>query len=32
VARVDSHLSEDPRPSAKARRIREGLLRGITQP
>jgi predicted metalloprotease with PDZ domain len=32
VARVDSHLSEDPRPSAKARRIREGLLRGVTQP
>ena len=32
VSRVDSHLSEDPRPSAKARRIREGLLRGITQP
>jgi len=32
VARVDSHLSEDPHPSAKARRIREGLLRGVTQP
>jgi predicted metalloprotease with PDZ domain len=32
VARVDSHLSEDPRPSAKARRIREGLLHGVTQP
>ena len=32
VARVDSHLTEDPRPSAKARRIREGLLRGVTQP
>jgi predicted metalloprotease with PDZ domain len=32
VSRVNSHLSEDPRPSAKARRIREGLLRGITQP
>ena len=32
VARIDSHLTEDPRPSAKARRIREGLLRGVTQP
>jgi predicted metalloprotease with PDZ domain len=32
VARVDSHLTEDPRPSAKARRIREGLLHGVTQP
>jgi predicted metalloprotease with PDZ domain len=32
VARVDSHLTEDPRPSAKARRIREGLLRGVTEP
>lgn len=32
VARIDSHLSEDPRASAKARRIRDGLLRGVTQP
>jgi predicted metalloprotease with PDZ domain len=30
VARVESRLAEDPRASAKARRIREGILRGIT--
>jgi predicted metalloprotease with PDZ domain len=32
VIQVDSRLVEDPRASAKARRIRDGLLRGITQP
>jgi len=32
VSRVDSQLVEDPRPSAKARRIREGILRGTTRP
>ena len=32
VTRVDSRLLEEPRPSAKARRVREGLLRGVTQP
>ena len=32
VSRVDSRLVEDPRPSTKARRIREGILRGITRP
>jgi predicted metalloprotease with PDZ domain len=32
VTRINSRLMEDPRPSAKARRIREGLLRGVTQP
>jgi predicted metalloprotease with PDZ domain len=32
VTRVGSRLIEDPRPSAKARRIREGLLHGVTQP
>jgi predicted metalloprotease with PDZ domain len=30
VARVESRLVEDPSASAKARRIREGILRGIT--
>ena len=32
VLRIESRLVEDPRASAKARRIREGLLRGITAP
>ncbi len=32
VSRVESRLIEDPRPSAKARRIRDGLLRGTTTP
>jgi predicted metalloprotease with PDZ domain len=32
VIRVESRVVEDPRASAKARRIREGLLKGITQP
>ncbi len=32
VTRVDARLIEDARASAKARRIREGLLRGVTQP
>jgi predicted metalloprotease with PDZ domain len=32
VVRVDSRLIEDPRASAKARRVREGLLRGTTTP
>jgi predicted metalloprotease with PDZ domain len=32
IARVDSRLIEDPRASAKARRVREGLLRGTTTP
>jgi predicted metalloprotease with PDZ domain len=32
VTRVDSRLVEDARPSAKARRVREGLLRGVIQP
>jgi predicted metalloprotease with PDZ domain len=32
VTRVDSRLIEDPRASAKARRVREGLLRGTTTP
>ncbi|GAC1488002.1 MAG: PDZ domain-containing protein [Gemmatimonadaceae bacterium] len=31
VARVDSRLIEDPRASAKARRIRDGLLHGTNQ-
>lgn len=30
--RVESHLAEDPRASAKARRVREGILKGITAP
>jgi predicted metalloprotease with PDZ domain len=30
VLRVESRLVEDPRASAKARRVREGLLRGTT--
>ncbi len=32
VLRVDSRLVEDPRASGKARRVREGLLRGTTTP
>ena len=32
VTRVGSRLIEDPRASTKARRVREGLLRGTTQP
>jgi predicted metalloprotease with PDZ domain len=32
VVRVESRLIEDPRPSAKARRIRDGILRGTTTP
>ncbi len=32
VTRVDSRLAEDPRPSSKARRVREGILRGTTRP
>jgi Predicted protease with the C-terminal PDZ domain len=30
--RVVSHIAEDPRASAKARRVREGLLHGTPQP
>jgi len=32
VARVESRLVEEPRASAKARRVREGILRGVTAP
>jgi predicted metalloprotease with PDZ domain len=32
VLSVGLRLVEDPRPSARERRIREGLLRGVTQP
>ena len=32
VPRVESRLAEDPRASAKARRLREGILRGTTTP
>ncbi|HKN59168.1 MAG TPA: PDZ domain-containing protein [Gemmatimonadaceae bacterium] len=32
VLRVEARLVEDSRASAKARRVREGLLRGITTP
>jgi predicted metalloprotease with PDZ domain len=32
VQRIESRLAENPRPSAKARRIREGILRGTTRP
>jgi C-terminal processing protease CtpA/Prc len=32
VTRVNSRLIEDARASAKARRVRDGLLRGVTQP
>ncbi|HEY6088713.1 MAG TPA: PDZ domain-containing protein, partial [Gemmatimonadaceae bacterium] len=32
LARVETRLVEDPRASAKARRIRDGLLRGTTTP
>jgi S1-C subfamily serine protease len=31
VPRVESRLAEDPRASAKARRVREGILRGTTR-
>lgn len=30
VPRVESRLVEDPRASSKARRVREGILRGVT--
>ena len=30
--RVESHLAEDPRASAKARRVRDGILNGTTTP
>ena len=30
IPRVESHLAEDPRAPAKARRVRDGILRGIT--
>ncbi len=32
VSRVELRLTEDPRASAKARRVREGILRGTTRP
>jgi predicted metalloprotease with PDZ domain len=32
VTHTDPRLVEDPRASARARRIREGLLRGVTRP
>jgi predicted metalloprotease with PDZ domain len=32
VSRVESRLVEDARASAKARRVREGILRGTTRP
>ncbi len=32
VARVESRLVEDPRASAKARRVREGILKGTRRP
>jgi predicted metalloprotease with PDZ domain len=32
VTSVGSRLIEDPRANSKARRVREGLLRGVTQP
>ena len=32
VARVESRLVENPRASAKARRVRDGILRGTTTP
>ena len=32
VTRVDARLIEDPRASAKARRIRDGILKGTTLP
>jgi len=32
VISVGSHLIEDARASAKARKVRDGLLRGVTQP
>ena len=32
VLRVDSRLVEDPRASSKARRVRDGILRGTTTP
>ena len=30
VPRIESHLAEDPRASSKAKRIRDGILRGTT--
>jgi predicted metalloprotease with PDZ domain len=30
VPRVESHLAEDPRASSKAKRVRDGILRGVT--
>jgi predicted metalloprotease with PDZ domain len=32
IPRVESHLAENQRASAKARRIRDGILRGVTTP
>ncbi len=32
VPRVESRLAEDPQASPKARRVREGILRGTTRP
>jgi predicted metalloprotease with PDZ domain len=32
VTSVGSRLIEDPRANAKARKVREGILRGVTQP
>lgn len=32
VSRVDQRVVEDPRASARARRVRDGLLRGVTRP
>ena len=32
VTRIDSRLIDDARASPKARRVRDGLLRGVTQP
>jgi predicted metalloprotease with PDZ domain len=32
VTRVDARLAEDPRANARARRVREGILRGTTRP
>jgi predicted metalloprotease with PDZ domain len=32
VTQVDPRVVEDPRASSKARRIRDGLLRGVTRP
>ncbi len=30
VPRIESHLAEDPRASSKAKRVRDGILRGVT--